>query len=115
MKLVSASYSLNDHSPNISLANEFISLTHFTLFPFPFECEFFAAVHLIQLNSISGLTSEIITAVPAKGFCFRFLSKYPIYLKLIYMHLTNYAFQIYFHSIIAAYQTKQKEWRSKYD
>lgn len=83
MKLVSASYSLYDHSPNISLANEFIRLTHFKLFPFSFECEFFAAVHLIHLNLISGLlTSEIITAVPAKGFCFRFLSKYPIYLKL---------------------------------
>ena len=83
MKLVSTSYSLYDHSPNISLANEFIiRLIHFKLFPFPFESEFFAAVHLIQLASISGLTSEIITAVPAKGFCFRFLSKYPIYLKL---------------------------------
>lgn len=82
MKLVSASYSLYDHSPNISLANEFIRLTHFKLFPFPFECDFFAAVHLIHLNLISGLTSEIITTVPAKGFCFRFLSKYPIYLKL---------------------------------
>ena len=42
------------------------------LFPFPFECEFFAAVHLIQLNLISGLTSEIITttAVPAKAKAF---------------------------------------------
>ena len=29
--------------------------------------------------------------------------------------LIIYAFQIYFHSIIAAYQTEQKEWRSKYD